>query len=50
MRTCEECNQENTSRKWCKACNAKHFQQNGVVEMLRLTNLFKILSYQQIII
>ena len=25
---CEECNQENTGSKWCKACNAKHFQQN----------------------
>ena len=25
---CKECNQENTSRDWCKACNAKHFQQN----------------------
>ena len=25
---CEECNQENTGYKWCKACNAKHFQQN----------------------
>ena len=26
---CEECNQENTGwNKWCKACNAKHFQQN----------------------
>ena len=24
---CEECNQENTSYRWCKACNAKHFQQ-----------------------
>ena len=22
------CNQENTSYKWCKGCNAKHFQQN----------------------
>ena len=26
--TCKECNQENTSSNWCKACNAKHFQQN----------------------
>ena len=25
---CEECNQLNTSLDWCKACNAKHFQQN----------------------
>ena len=25
---CEECNQENTGYDWCKACNAKHFQQN----------------------
>src|SRR5580704_5870176 len=25
---CEECNQENTGYYWCKACNAKHFQQN----------------------
>ena len=25
---CEECNQENTGYGWCKACNAKHFQQN----------------------
>ena len=25
---CEECNQENTGPMWCKACNAKHFQQN----------------------
>ena len=26
---CEECNQEkNTDYNWCKACNAKHFQQN----------------------
>src|SRR6266487_3127034 len=25
---CEECNQENTDYGWCKACNAKHFQQN----------------------
>src|SRR2546427_3814464 len=25
---CEECNQINTSNGWCKACNAKHFQQN----------------------
>ena len=25
---CEECNQENTGYKWCKACNAKYFQQN----------------------
>ena len=25
---CKECNQENTDYKWCKACNAKHFQQN----------------------
>ena len=25
---CEECNQENTWSDWCKACNAKHFQQN----------------------
>ena len=25
---CEECNQKNTSYGWCKACNAKHFQQN----------------------
>src|SRR6266536_1521450 len=25
---CEECNQNNTGIKWCKACNAKYFQQN----------------------
>src|SRR3989475_13120481 len=25
---CEECNQINTSNGWCKACNAKYFQQN----------------------
>ena len=25
---CKECNQENTGYNWCKACNAKHFQQN----------------------
>ena len=25
---CEECSQENTTYNWCKACNAKHFQQN----------------------
>src|SRR5437867_3437786 len=25
---CEECDQENTDYKWCKGCNAKHFQQN----------------------
>ncbi|GBC40264.2 kinase-like domain-containing protein [Rhizophagus irregularis DAOM 181602=DAOM 197198] len=25
---CEECNQENTGSNWCKACNAKRFQQN----------------------
>src|SRR5437773_785147 len=25
---CEECNQRNTDYKWCKACNAKRFQQN----------------------
>ncbi|GET64731.1 kinase-like domain-containing protein [Rhizophagus irregularis DAOM 181602=DAOM 197198] len=25
---CEECNQENTDVHWCKACNAKWFQQN----------------------
>ena|SRR5438128_2703985 len=25
---CEECNQKNTWINWCKACNAKHFQQN----------------------
>ena len=25
---CKECNQKNTDYKWCKACNAKHFQQN----------------------
>ena len=25
---CEECNQINTGINWCKACNAKHFQQN----------------------
>src|SRR6266542_1507493 len=28
MALCEECNQENTGTEWCKACNAKHFQQN----------------------
>ena len=28
MEICEECNQENTGDYWCKACNAKHFQQN----------------------
>ena len=26
--TCEECNQENTGRYWCRSCNAKRFQQN----------------------
>ena len=25
---CKECNQENTFPNWCKACNAKRFQQN----------------------
>ena len=25
---CKECNKQNTSHRWCKACNAKHFQQN----------------------
>src|SRR5438046_2571098 len=25
---CKECNQVNTGYDWCKACNAKHFQQN----------------------
>ena len=25
---CEECNQKNTGPRWCKACKAKHFQQN----------------------
>ena len=25
---CRECNQKNTGYKWCKACNAKHFQLN----------------------
>ena len=25
---CKECNQKNTGSEWCKACNAKHFQQN----------------------
>src|SRR6266496_4916266 len=25
---CKECNQKNTWPYWCKACNAKHFQQN----------------------
>ncbi len=25
---CEECNQYYIGYKWCKACNAKHFQQN----------------------
>src|SRR5947207_6571368 len=25
---CEECNQKNTGYNWCKACNAKPFQQN----------------------
>ena len=25
---CIECNQKNTQLDWCKACNAKHFQQN----------------------
>ncbi|GET64781.1 kinase-like domain-containing protein [Rhizophagus irregularis DAOM 181602=DAOM 197198] len=25
---CEECKQENTGDKYCKACNVKHFQQN----------------------
>ena len=28
MGLCKECNQENTGGSWCKACNAKHFQQN----------------------
>ena len=28
MHLCEECNQENIDYEWCKACNAKHFQQN----------------------
>ena len=26
--SCKECNQKNTDYEWCKACNAKHFQQN----------------------
>ena len=25
---CEECNQPNTSYKWCQSCNSKHFQQD----------------------
>ena len=25
---CEECNQKNTGIQWCRACNAKRFQQN----------------------
>ncbi|RHZ65779.1 hypothetical protein Glove_311g2 [Diversispora epigaea] len=25
---CPECNRENTSYKWCKPCNSKHFQNN----------------------
>ena len=25
---CKECNKNNTDYNWCKACNAKHFQQN----------------------
>ena len=25
---CEECNQKKSHPDWCKACNAKHFQQN----------------------
>ena len=25
---CKECDQEKTGYDWCKACNAKHFQQN----------------------
>ena len=25
---CKECNQKNTGINWCKACDAKHFQQN----------------------
>ena len=25
---CEECNQKNTDYRWCRTCNAKHFQQN----------------------
>src|SRR5215475_11115717 len=28
MGICEECNQENTYYYWCRACNAKRFQQN----------------------
>ena len=28
MVLCKECNQKNTHYSWCKACNAKHFQQN----------------------
>src|SRR6266536_4032616 len=26
--SCKECNQANTAFDWCKACNAKRFQQN----------------------
>jgi len=25
---CEVCNKENIRSSWCKACNAKHFQQD----------------------
>jgi hypothetical protein len=28
MSLCKKCNQENTEYIWCKACNAKHFQQD----------------------
>ncbi|GES87712.1 kinase-like domain-containing protein [Rhizophagus clarus] len=28
MSVCEECKQEHTLFEWCKACNAKHFQEN----------------------
>ena len=28
MGLCKKCNQENIGVEWCKACNAKHFQQN----------------------
>ncbi|GBC04321.1 hypothetical protein RclHR1_05610008 [Rhizophagus clarus] len=30
MFTCEDCEKKNTILYWCKACNAKHFQQNFI--------------------
>ena len=56
---CKKCNQENTYHNWCKACNAKRFQQNfenwtsGNVDIdkfiqdtqLSADNRFKILEW-----